>query len=90
MPFLGTIGAKLLGVVLLVSLLGVAYAWVTTGAYNRGVAATVQKMQVLIDKGAGRVKTDLDKLKTLTEDKLDEELRRLCELHKKPEEKCAP
>lgn len=78
------------GPLLILALLGGAYAVVTTKAYNRGVAATVQKMQVLIDKGTERVKTDVEKLQTLPPDQLDEELRKLCEAHKKPGQTCAP
>ena len=78
------------GPLLIIALLGGGYAVVTTKAYNRGVAATVQKMQVLIDKGTERVKKDFGKLQALPPDNLDEELRKLCELHKKPEQTCAP
>jgi len=76
------------GIVLAV--IGGGIWYINDKAYNRGVATTIAKMQVLIAKGTENVKRDVDKLKTLPEDQLDAELKRLCELHKKPEQKCAP
>ena len=88
--FLSGVGGKIVAGVAALGILAGAYAWITTGAYNRGVKATVERMQVLIDKGKAIVGADMDRVKKLPPDELDDELRRLCEKHKKAEEKCGP
>ena len=91
MNLLLSLALKILAPLLLgLALLGGGAWLVNDRAYNRGVAATVKRMMVLIEQGAARKDADLDRLKTTPEDKLDEELRRLCERNKKPGQTCAP
>ena len=78
---LGGIGGKIIGALLIVGVLGGAYAWVTTGAYNRGVAATEKRMVEIIAKQKRAVLADAERLRALPPEALDEELRKLCRAH---------
>lgn len=69
-------------------LVGGGLWYVNDRAYNRGVTATVKKMEVLIQRGVERRDVDFDKLKKVPESELDDELRKLCEMHKKPGQVC--
>ena len=65
-------GAILTGVVL-----GGGYAWITTGAYNRGVAATEKASMEALNRMEARLRETLKKHETLTDPELDCALKRL-------------
>ena len=70
-------------------LLGGAYLWITTAAYNRGVAATEQKMirYIAIQKKA--VTDDVQGHQTMTDDELDAALKKKCLEAGGSKEQCA-
>ena len=65
-------GAILLGLVL-----GGSYAWLTTGAYNRGVAATEKAAQEQLNRMETRLRAELRKNESLSDRDLDCALKRL-------------
>lgn len=85
---LGKLWSTLIIAGVVVATLAVAVIWIHTDGYNKGVAATVAKMQVLIAKGGVEVKADVGRVKTLPPDKLDEELTALCLKHGGTKETC--
>lgn len=77
----------IVGAVILAAI-GGAIWYINDHAYNRGVAATVSKMQVLIQKGSAVVGKDMDEVTKLPPDKLDERLTILCLKHGGTKETC--
>ena len=68
------------GMVLAVLLvLGGGYAWVTTAAYNRGVAARDKEAREIINRMEARLIEAMKRNEKLTPDELDCALRRLRE-----------
>ncbi len=60
-----------------VGLLVGAYAWITTGAYNRGYEARDKEAREVINRMEARLKEALKKNEALTDDELDCALKRL-------------
>ena len=87
MLFGGLVG-KLFGIVLLLGVLGGAYAYVTTGAYNRGVTATEKRMADAIAKMKRATLAKAEEIRALPPDKLDEALRKICLDHGGTVETC--
>jgi hypothetical protein len=67
---------------------GGAYLWITTAAYNRGVAATEAKTVKIIAEEKGAVMKDAEVHRGMNEDQLNEELRKKCLEAGGTEEKC--
>lgn len=82
MSILGTLAGKLGLGLLIVALLGGGYAWITTGAYNRGHAAGSAEMAAKMAKViAAERKTateNMDKWKAKTPGERTSELKRRC------------
>lgn len=62
---------------LIALLLGGAYAWVTTGAYNRGYAAAGAEMRATLDRQEAALREALRKNENLSDPELDCRLKRL-------------
>lgn len=69
------------------ALLGL-YAWITTGAYDRGVAATEAKMADLIRKQVAEVQRRAEEFKAMPPAALDAEIYKMCIRHGGAEATC--
>lgn len=86
------IGAKIIGVVVALGILGGAYAWITTGAYNRGYAkgeADVTARMTKVIEAQRKVATEnADKWHATPPSERINELRRRCVAACEGEAKC--